>query len=242
FHNQNRPQTGCPMEKFMSSQKEERVELFEVTLNRWISVTVSPILDDTGKVDKIVHVVRDITERRKAEEALRQSEYSYRLLAENATDVIWTIDLQMKPTYFSPSITRLVGYTAEEAMQISMAEAFSARSYELARKVLAEEIAREKAGVKDVSRSRILEIELNHKNGSIIIAEIVFNFIRDQSGQPQGILAIARDITERTRMNDELQKRVRDLERFNKVTLEREKRIIELKKKLKDLEQSQHGQ
>jgi PAS domain S-box-containing protein len=218
-------------DRFETKHKRQDGSIIDV----WISVTY------LRETDCMFVFASDITERKRAEEALRVSENRYRLLAENATDVIWTVDLEMNPTYISPSITRLVGYTVDEAMKRSMAETFTPRSYELAQKVFAEELAREKAGMKDISRSRALEIELNHKNGSIVIAEIVFNFLRDADNRPQGILAMARDVTERTRMNAELQKRMNELDRFNKVTMEREKRIIELKKKVKDLEQKAHG-
>ena len=46
----------------------------------------------------------------------RESERRYRLLAENVSDVIWVTDMSLKPTYFSPSVTRLLGYSIEEAM------------------------------------------------------------------------------------------------------------------------------
>ena len=81
-----------------------------------LSVSASPILDDEGKYAGSIAAVKDVTERKKAEDALRDSERHYRFLADNTTDVIWVADLNLKPSYFSPSVTNLTGYTVEEAM------------------------------------------------------------------------------------------------------------------------------
>jgi PAS domain S-box-containing protein/putative nucleotidyltransferase with HDIG domain len=131
------------------------------------------------------------------EETLRESERRYRILAENAADAIWTADMNMCLTYASPSITRLLGYSVEEAMAKAMEEVFTPASFEVVTQMLSEEMAAEKLEHKDLSRSRMLELELNHRDGHIVPVEIRYSFLRDRDEKPIEILAIARDITER---------------------------------------------
>ena len=153
---------------------------------------------------EVVAVARDITERRRIEEALRESEAHYRLLADNATDVIWTVDLDMRLTYISPSVTYLLGYSVEEAMGKSMEEVFTPASFEVAMKVLAGEMAVENTKQKDPARSRTLQIDLNRKDGSIVPVELNCTFLRESDGRPAEVLVIARDITERKRAEEQL--------------------------------------
>ena len=138
------------------------------------------------------------------EQALREGEARYRLLAENASDIIWTVNMNMQLTYISPSVTRLLGSTVEEAKSRTMEEAFTPASFETAMRAFAEEMALETARPGDPDRSRMLELELTCKDGVVAPVEVNFSFLRDATGKPVGILSIARDITERKRAEEAL--------------------------------------
>ena len=143
-------------------------------------------------------------ERKRVGLALQANEARYRLLAENATDMIWTVDLNMQITFVSPSVTRLLGFTVEEAIARTMQQAYTPATFEKATQMFAEEMARERAGRGDPKRSRALELELYRKDGSTVPVEAHFGFLRDATGQPTGILATVRDITERKHVEDAL--------------------------------------
>ncbi|MCK5211194.1 PAS domain-containing protein [Candidatus Parcubacteria bacterium] len=72
FHDKNQPIAKCPMSVALKSKKEERVEIFEPKFDKWLSVYTSPIINKDGQVVKIIHVVRDITERKQAEEEVNK--------------------------------------------------------------------------------------------------------------------------------------------------------------------------
>jgi len=169
--------------------------------------------------DKVAQLEVEITERKRAEEALRESERRYRLLAENAKDVIWTVDMNMRPTYMSPSVTYLLGYSVEEAIAKPMEAVFTPASFEISMKTFSEELAVENMEQKDLFRSRTLELELNRKDGSIVPVEIKYTFIREPDGRPIAILAIARDITERKRAEDRIKRAAEEWRRtFDSIT------------------------
>ena len=158
----------------------------------------------------------DITERKRAEEALRESEERYRLLAENVTDVIWIRDINLRFTYVSPSVTKMTGYSVEEAMALSLEDSYTPASIEVARNVLAEELAIEKTGKADPLRTLTIEMESFCKDGSTIWTEAKMSFFRGQSGKPVGIFGISRDISRRKRT----EKALRESEKLYRGILE----------------------
>jgi diguanylate cyclase (GGDEF)-like protein/PAS domain S-box-containing protein len=149
-------------------------------------------------------LIRDVTERKRMDDALRESEARYRLLAENASDLIWTMDLSLRYTYMSPAVTRMRGYSVDEIVGTTIQETMTPASLETARKALAEELALERTGQADPSRSRKIELEMCCKDGSTIWTEMNTTFLRDAEGKPIGILGVTRDISERKRAEEAL--------------------------------------
>ena len=161
-----------------------------------------------------------------AEGELRSREKHYRLLADNADDIIFTLDMDLKFNYISPSVTRLTGYGDEELIGREMVSILTPASRDIVTRVLAEEMAIEKSTRRDTSRSGTEEFEVIRKDGSVLWMESVLNFLRDSANQAIGILGAARDLTERKNAEEtttRLYQQEKDLRQ--KLETEMEKRI-----------------
>ena len=158
---------------------------------------------------------QEIVERKQIEEELRKSEGKYRLLAENATDIVWTLDLKtLKFTYISPSLQKIRGYSAVEFVQLPLDKTMTPDSYALAMTALGEELERDSETGVQPDRIRLLEFREFCKDGSIIDTEVRIRFLRGANGFPAGLLGITRDVTERKRAKvslRETEKRYRDV-------------------------------
>ncbi|KAF0158598.1 MAG: response regulator receiver [Syntrophaceae bacterium] len=135
---------------------------------------------------------------------MKESENKYRLLADNVSDVIFILDMNLNYTYISPSVKFLRGYEPEEALKQPAIKTLTPTSWDLARKTLSEVMELEKSEHPDIPISRTLQLEVNRKDGTTVWTEMKFSFIRNEDQQPVGILGVTRDITDRRRMEDEL--------------------------------------
>jgi PAS domain S-box-containing protein len=171
---------------------------------------------------------RDITERKKAEERLCEDEAKYRTLIENIPQKIFLKD--KNSVYISCN-----GNYARD-LNIRPEEIAGKTDYEFYPKELAEKYRRDDKRVMESKQTEELEEEyISHGQKAFI--HTFKTPVKDSSGDVNSILGIFEDITERKRAEAELKEKILDLERFHKVTIGREQRIIELKEEVKKLKE-----
>ncbi len=181
-----------------------------------VEISKSPMERDNGIVG-VICVGRDITDRRRAEEALRESEKKYRLLADNANDVIFVLDMDLNYTYISPSVKILRGFDPEDVVGTSASHTLTPPSWKTAMETFAEVMEREKT---EPVISRTLELEMKRKDGTIVWTEVKASFIRNEDQRPVRILGVTRDITDRKRVEAHRQETLDALRKAVETTIQ----------------------
>ena len=129
------------------------------------------------------------------------NEKQFLLLAENATDLIYVMNIDQQFTYISPSVKKILGYEVEEALGLHGSAFLTDESYQ--RQLSAfKEVLEDST---DYSRaSDMMELELIRKDGTTIWGEAHARLILDDDGNPKGIFGICRDITKRKKVEQSL--------------------------------------
>jgi PAS domain S-box-containing protein/putative nucleotidyltransferase with HDIG domain len=167
--------------------------------------TTSFLIYRKHKPVAVMGIARDISERTRMDEALRRSEWFYRLLADNVTDMVWLMDTNLKILYVSPSSEKLRGFTCQELLAMPVAKHLTPSSLQKGMAVFSREMAKlEKNPAHTFNET--LELEFYCKDGATFWSESSFSIVKDEEGKPMGILGVGRDITQRRKSEDDLRK------------------------------------
>lgn len=160
-------------------------------------VTLSKVeINDT---QYILALARDITERKKAEEILKDREEKFRLLAENSVDCIWKIDKKLRFTYLSPSLESLTGCKPEKWIGTKLRTHFRKKEFLRIGFIVAK-------ALKDYKHFKPVTFEtkiLNKENREIDV-EITGNVLLDENGKLEGLHGATRDISERKKAEEKI--------------------------------------
>jgi len=187
------------------------------SLNLKIVTATKTLKDERADLIRIREKLKEeIIDRKRSEKALYQSEQKYRLLAENIQDVIWMMDMDLKLTYVSPSIKQMLGWDSSEYLELELKEMMKQDSLT---KVFDEyniqcNLNQDNENYRE---SCSMELELHHKDGSTVWAEVTASFIIGKDEQPWGVLGIAHNITERLKSEEEKRELQESLSRSRKM-------------------------
>ena len=165
----------------------------------WISLSAESIKDAGGNIIENRFMMTDITARKKAEEALRRSEEKYRDLYESNKDGIITCDIEGSIIDVNQAYLDMLGYSKEEIRRLNIQQLTPSRWHREENNILRKQIMTR--GYSDE-----YEKEYVKKDGTVFPVSMRLWLIKDGTGKSSGMWGIARDITERKRLEEKLHK------------------------------------
>jgi PAS domain S-box-containing protein len=189
----------------------ERIDHYETVRMRkdgqfiYVSLTISPVKDATGKIVGASTVARDISGHKRAEEALRESENKYRKIFENVQDVFYQADNEGNIIDISPSIERYSGYPREELIGKPVGAVY----FNPEDRITLLKAIGEKGEVADY------EVRLKSKDNRLIYTSANAHILFDSAGKPIGVEGMLKDINERKRAEEALARQHSELEILN---------------------------
>ncbi len=166
---------------------------------RWTQSFIYPVKDANGTVREVVLVHQDITERREAEEALRQAEEKYRSIFENAVEGIFQTGADGRVVTVNPAMAHILGYDSPEELLANAPDV---------RKLYVEPERRAELRKRMQQNEAVsgFENKLFRKDGSVVWVSIAVRAVRDESGELVGYEGTLEDITERKRAEEALRR------------------------------------
>ncbi len=199
FHAQDGPISECPLKGVELTCKKEIVEIFEPHLDIWLSILSSPIMNEKGEVTRVIHVTRDISERKRAEEELREKEARENLILRSLPMAFYNMQFFSDSTrlWVSEQIDRITGFPASKFIED--------QSFWTSR-------------IHPDFRDQVLKkYEMIYQKGSVVIeylwqcADSSYHWfinqavlLRDEQGDPKEIIGTWRDITERKHTEEQI--------------------------------------
>ena len=183
----------------LSEERESRVVLKNYRKDGtpfWNELYVSPVHDEEGHLTNFVGVQNDITERRRIEEVLRESEERFRATFEHAAIGAAQVSVDGRWLRVNQRLAEIVGYEPEELLQTTFQEITHPED-------LDRDLVHMRRLLADESRTYTIEKRYLRRDGSLVWVNLTVSLVRDASGEPVYFIAAVEDISERKKAQEE---------------------------------------
>ncbi|BAP55333.1 signal transduction histidine kinase [Thioploca ingrica] len=213
WHNRIHPQDLPQVQAHLLAYLQQEIPAYEVQHREqhqaghylWILSRGIAIFNEQGKAIRMVGTIVDMTAQKQIEEALRQSEARYRLLAEHSTDLISRHNLGGIFLYVSPASFTLLGYKAEALLGQAVQKFIHPQDLKKIKQTYLQLLS--------TLTSQTVRYRICHQQGYYIWVETISTLVENTPlGNQQEIIAVSRDITERKQVEDNLQSHLQFLE------------------------------
>ncbi len=173
---------------------------------RFISWTNTMLRDADGRMIGIASIGKDISDIRITEEALKKSEENFRRITENMNDLVCQVDINGIYLYLSPSYQKVLGFTPNELIGTSIFDFIHPTEADIIRNEFKKALA--------TNTPKLFEYQRRHKNGNYVWIEASGSGLYDDNENPIGAVINSRDITEKKKIEEELNKYQNHLEQI----------------------------
>lgn len=221
------------VKEMLLKSKEGKISNFETQFlsrdGKTVSVNMSATLmrDEEGKVIGTLGINRDITQRKMLERELKESEERYRTMVESAHDMVAIIGEDYRLKYVNKKAEELTGYSREELRGMDFRDLLDKGS----RRAVLDRFRKKRRGKRVPLR---YEFEIIRKDGDNRRVESSSSNLMDTNGS-MNIIAYIKDITGRKQYEEALKEKLEELEKWYKLTVDRELKMIELKNEIRAL-------
>ncbi len=231
YHGTDRPPENCPSCRCLKTQKSSTFEYFEPHLNMFLEIRAIPRFDSDNRLVGLIHIVRDLTGRKRIEEEIRKAKVAWEMTFDNAKELIVLVDKDLTITRCNKSFADFARKSFHEIIGHKCTDFFPCD-----------------IDHKELSKA-VTNIEVKTQDGHYLYLSCCS--ILDEKGRFLHTIIIATDIAElkntETKLKQsekELKHRVEDLEQFYKMAVGRELKMKELKEEIRNLktELSQYRQ
>lgn len=192
--NPEKPCDNCPTVKAFESRQSQHVEIVTPDGRVW-DEKGEPVFDENGNILGVIEIAQDITARKQAEEALRQSEERYRRMVETASEGIWVVDNELRMTLVNPRAAEMLGYSAEEMLGRTIDSFLFPEDLEA---------HDERMEIRRSGGDQVYELRIRRKDGKSLWAIVSATALKDKEGNFSGALAMFIDITKLKRLERNL--------------------------------------